>query len=189
MNHNASYYHFGNVDEMALAAFEREMAPELTARFADAIAGTDDPAPLLAAPAFERGFARVRLFAGSDSAYLRGIFRGHVERIWLDRLGVGDGDLSADDRLDLRFALSGVMNIIGDRDASELSDLLQGFLSREMGQGVRATIARIAAGAHRSDQVDGPQPLERLQGEPVGEALEDTLETPVGELAFTADRV
>lgn len=134
VNHNSICYHFGNVDELALAMFEREMRPDLVERFARAIRAIEGgDGELLDDPASMRGFSRVRLFAGSDSGYLRGLFRSYVKHVWLERLELTNERLSEDDRLDLRFVFTGVIDIIGDRSIDGPPARLRGFLLWEIG--------------------------------------------------------
>ena len=145
VSHNTFYYHFENMDDMARQMFARFATPQVAATLFDfARAKTPFADAVLALPDFEERFAKMRVLARSGSPVIGGLLRDAILAAWLGAFGLDEGDLTEADRMDLAYAIGGFLAVLGSSQPCSPQVLL-GFPQRELGRGVAARMAELAA--------------------------------------------
>lgn len=141
VNHKTIYYHFGNVDELAKIAFDRNMKEAEPHRLLSGILTDDMNASdfFVNEQRFEH-FKRLRLFMREDSTYLNKIVREAILSEWLQSVGKKPEDLSVEDKIDLDFIINGLIAVLGsDNNLSHVASIST-ISKRLIGIGVKKTL-------------------------------------------------
>lgn len=145
VNHNTIYYHFENIDEVALTAFNHTIIDDLPELFLS-IMTTDNKIKveeiLKNEDLFNR-FKKIRLFARGDSAFLYKIVKDTIMEKWLNAINVKKSDLDDVDLTDLEFIFNGITTLIANPIVLDKTEILSTIVHRPLGQGMLATIANI----------------------------------------------
>lgn len=146
VNHNTFYRHFRCIDDLAKVLFDKNMLPELPKKvlplfykgdldsYADAF--NDD---------MRVRFDRARLFACSDSALLTAILKGSLTNLWLDMVGLGEGDLTQSDKDKISFIFGGLVSLLGSNKESIEPERLMGIAESSLGRGIFETLAELSS--------------------------------------------
>ena len=149
VNRNSFYYHYRDIDDLAYAAFKKnveneaseKLIPTLLASFQDEGDASDialDPAILLHSK-------RVMLCAASDSTYLLRLVGNLLKEIWFNAFSIKEELLSTDEKLQVNFIFSGLVATLGSQEIRE-SPLSMSILSQtEIGKAVISTMRNISS--------------------------------------------
>lgn len=165
VNHNTFYYYFGSIEEMARVLFDENMLPELPKMLLPVLSGGVcdlstaqglDGAEAL--PDLSAHFSRARLFAQSDSSLLVRILRDSIRKLWLDAVGLEEGDLSVAESDQLTYIFGGLVALIATMGEDASPERMAQFVESPAGRGIFATLSRIAAADERENQTNPPVP-------------------------------
>ncbi|MCR5137965.1 MAG: TetR/AcrR family transcriptional regulator [Oscillospiraceae bacterium] len=146
INHKTIYYYYENVDSMAEEFFSRDVEESGMDRFLYLLLNVS-PLPaeeeqrLLETPA-----SRVWLYARGDSPYLMSIITEHLEEFWLFSVGLAPGLLDGQDKFELDCAFRALTAALGEAMEKKDPGLVSRMMSRELGQGIKATLAAVSGG-------------------------------------------
>lgn len=116
VNKSTFYYHFANIDEMAVNVVEQCFDTGAFTRMVDSIdkfeadaVGPDDAQ-------LNRTFERLGLIAGNHSSpSVRHLLKCAISQAWCDRYGINLEAATTEDRVLFEFTLGGVLAVIGMR--------------------------------------------------------------------------
>ena len=144
VNHNTIYYYFSSWEDMVVSFFLDNLDEEIPQTIFDAVVtGNINPDLLINDQSLILRWQRVRLFAGSESEFLKAIFLDSVRRAWLHKLGLKEADLHTEEKMDLDFILNGISSLLGNKEYSAPS-YFTGFFRRNLGKGVRETLYQLS---------------------------------------------
>ena len=122
VNRNSFYYHYKDIDDLALIAFRKNIENETSGQLIPALLSAFDNENGKFAVAFDPSVLpyskRVMLCAGSDSAYLRRLVRDILKEAWFDALSIREELLSTDEKLQVHFIFAGLVEMLGSQDIS-----------------------------------------------------------------------
>lgn len=144
VNHNTFYYHFGSLEDMAEKLFEKNMLRSMIVAIAQRLRSADPVSEVMELNAEELDrLHKVQLFARSDSPFLTGLLNDSIRSVWLEILGVDEKTLSADELVDIDFAVGGEMALMRQEDSPLDGKTLARFAARPLGQGVFAMLSEL----------------------------------------------
>lgn len=145
VNHNTIYYHFENIDQLALMAFEQTIIDDLPELFLSLMIADNKMKveEILKDEDLFNRFKRIRLYARGDSAFLYKIIKDTIMEKWLKAINVNKADLDDVDLTDLEFIFNGITTLIANPIVLEKTEILSTIVHRPLGQGMLATIANI----------------------------------------------
>lgn len=125
VNHNTFYYHFGNIDELALSVVESIVTkPPVASMLDDILRGGVDVAPLLEDGDSELRYHHTRLLLGSGSSDLVKLMQRIVFGSWLENLGLEPAALSPEDWSKIDFVWGGLAALISGKQAASFQEYL-----------------------------------------------------------------
>lgn len=125
VNHNTFYYHFGNIDELALSVVESIVTkPPVASMLDDILRGGVDVAPLLEDGDSELRYHHTRLLLGSGSSDLVKLMQRIVFGSWLENLGLEPAVLSPEDWSKIDFVWGGLAALISGKQAASFREYL-----------------------------------------------------------------
>lgn len=159
VNKNAFYYHYDNLYALAAQAIDGILPREL-ARMILLSNGLDGiPVEAIAAsPDIKRRSDRARLVAGPHGSHeLAALLKSRILAAWLDICGVAESDLDREALLSIKFALGGLMEVIGDEQflygtKSVPEALFGSAIMKNTSKTVLATLQSAAEGYGCSEQ-------------------------------------
>lgn len=114
VNHNAFYYYFANIDDMARVLFERNTMPELPRTLLPLLAaGLTDLDDWAGDDEVRAHLDRAILFARRSSPALRAVLKDSIIGVWMDAAGVDPARLTSVQRDQLEFVFGGLMSVLG----------------------------------------------------------------------------
>ena len=165
VNHNTFYYYFGSIEEMAQVLFDENMLPELPKMLLPVLSGgvydlstAQGLGGAEALPNLSAHFSRARLFARSDSSLLVRILRDSIRKLWLDAVGLEEGDLSVTESDQLTYIFGGLVALMATMGEDASPERMAQFVESPAGHGIFATLSRIAAAEERENQTNPPVP-------------------------------
>lgn len=132
VNHNTFYYHFENIDEMALSLTSKNVPHELIETVSALIEGREITQRLgdFAHDAnLEKRFKRLQLLLRHGDAQLVELGKKRIVPQYLSILGVDAENLSANDRARISFVMGGMIALISNEEVDSFTyylSLLQG---------------------------------------------------------------
>jgi AcrR family transcriptional regulator len=144
VNHNTFYYHFENIEQMAMQLMHENAFVEL----AEQILTSTQRGTLeiheweLPSDAAVR-LSHFSILARNGSPELIALLKGTLENTWLDVIGRAEEDLSESDHLKLSFLSGGIISLLSSMREPN-AELLQELLSSSLGRGIRRTLAELA---------------------------------------------
>lgn len=120
VNHNTFYYHFENIDEMALSLTSKNVPHEFVEMVSSLIKGQDIATKFgdFANNAdLELRFKRLQLLLRHGDAQLIELWKRRIVPQYLSILGVDINALSAADRARMTFMMGGVIALISSKEA------------------------------------------------------------------------
>lgn len=161
VNHNTFYYHFGNIDELALSVVETIVGkPPFASLLDDILRGGADVAPLLEDGGSELRYHHARLLLGSGSPDLVKLMQRIVFGSWLENLGLDSTMLSPDDWAKIDFVWGGLAALISGEQADSFQEYLS-LLEGGVGPAAAGLLQEIVD-AHKG--VCGDASSERSEG-------------------------
>ena len=125
VNHNTFYYHFQNIEDMALRFFEDNIPTRLIGIMAEVSMGKPvDVQAIANEPGIDLHYQRVRLALRSGSPDLAKQGRQRLIGHWLQQTGLAESDLSRADRARISYIWGGVTAVISSDDAPTVEDYL-----------------------------------------------------------------
>lgn len=145
VSHNAFYYHFENLDEMARSLLDGLFVQELPyALLAMVDGGFGKSEDIEAIPDLPQRLSRMRLLVRSGSPELVNLVSDMVLGAWLQTIKADESALTEEDRIDLAFIIGGIMALLGSEIVPSESVALTSFTEREVGRGVMKTMVRLS---------------------------------------------
>lgn len=132
VNHNTFYYHFENIDEMALSLTSKNVPYELIETVSALIVGREITQRLgdFAHDAnLEKRFKRLQLLLRHGDAQLVELGKKRIVPQYLSILGVDAENFSANDRARMSFMMGGIIALISNEEVDSFTyylSLLQG---------------------------------------------------------------
>lgn len=148
VSHNAFYYHFEGLDDVACKLFDRLTETDLPHALLAMLGSGVETSDLSAVPQLDERFGKLRLLARSGSPYLVGLVRGEVRAAWLEAVGAAESELSEDDRMDIDFVLGGIMAILACDRPLDAPSALASFAERDLGRAVIQRMSRLSQRGH-----------------------------------------
>ena len=146
VNHNTIYYHFDNIDDMAIRLFEKNITHEIPETLLSSPSeNLDNLDFLFTSIDFLKRSKNIRLFARSNSSFLTNHLKQTVFQVWLDVAGITENDLSIENKLELEFIFNGLISIMGSPAIDENPDLIPAMLHRKFFQNVIDTLSQLSA--------------------------------------------
>ena len=126
VNHNTFYYHFQNIDEMAVRFFEDNIPSRLVDLMVETSMGKPlDLNAIKSETDIEEHYRRVRMVVRSGSFDFAAMGRGRLIEHWLERAGLSSEELSRADRARVNYIWGGITNVIASNDAETVEDYLE----------------------------------------------------------------
>lgn len=145
VSHNAFYYHFDNLDEMAHSLLDGLFVQELPyALLAMVDSGFGRSEDIKRIPDLPQRLSKMRLLVRSGSPELVNLVSDMVREAWLQTIKADESALTQEDRIDLTFIIGGIMTLLGSEIIPSKSAALTSFAEREVGQGVMKTMVRLS---------------------------------------------
>ncbi len=146
VSHNAFYYHFENLNDMAHQLLDGLFIPELPLSLLSIVDGDlTSTQGIEAIPDLPSRLSKMRLLASSGSPELAGLVSDEVLKAWLRAIGTDESELSDEDYIDLTFIIGGIMALLGSGIVPSESAALASFAEREVGQGVIRKMAGLSS--------------------------------------------
>lgn len=143
VSHNAFYYHFEGLDDMACRLFDQLTETDLPRALLAMLGYGAEASDLGAVPKLGERFGKLRLLASSGSPYLVGLVRSEVRSAWLEAVGAAEDELTENDRMDIDFVLGGIMAILSSDRSLDAPSALAVFAERDLGRAVIQRMARL----------------------------------------------
>ena len=126
VNPNTFYYHFENIDDMAVQFFEDNIPTRLIDLMVEVSMGKPIDVQVIASePDIEKHYQRVRAVVRSGSMDFAKQGRERLIKHWMERAGLLEGDLSRSDRARVNYLWGGVTAVISSDDAATVEDYLE----------------------------------------------------------------
>ena len=126
VNRNSFYYHYRDIDDLAYAAFRKNVENETSEKLIHALLASfqdeGDASIIALDPAILLHSKRVMLCAASDSTYLRRLVGNLLKEIWFNAFSVKEELLSTDEKLQVNFIFSGLVATLGSQEIRESPD-------------------------------------------------------------------
>ncbi len=133
VNHNTIYYHFENIDDMAIKLFNKNLDKDFPTRvFSSFTTNGSISSDLSSDVEFRNRFARIQLFAQSDSIFLTSRFKQFILEAWLIAFNIPQKNLSTENKLFLEFFFSGLTAVIGNPLVAENPNMLATVLNNNI---------------------------------------------------------
>lgn len=145
VNHNLIYYYYENIDDLAYHAFHNVISEEALELVFDGLQnGNISIQRVLALPNLLPRFAKVQLYLRGDSAYLSGLVKETIRKVWLRKLNRTEETLTEEESVDLDFIIAGLFSVITTSTAQKNPTIFLSLLQRELGEGIQKTLKRIS---------------------------------------------
>lgn len=127
VNHNTLYYHFENLDAVAVEAVRREAVPEFVSMAMQVFGGVDNADLELpkSSPRIERSFQRARLMLRKVSPQLMDNMREMIIGLWAAPQGTDHAELTAVGTAKARFLFGGITALICAPEIETFDDYLE----------------------------------------------------------------
>lgn len=126
VNHNTFYYHFENIDDMAVRFFEDNIPTRLIDVMVEVSMGKPIDVQVIAnEPDIEKYYQRVRAVVRCGSMDFAKQGRERLIKHWMERAGLVEDDLSRADRARVNYLWGGVTAVISSDDAATVADYLE----------------------------------------------------------------
>lgn len=123
VNHNTFYYHFANIDDMAMRFFRDNVPDELLKSIICMVSGKEsDLDAVREVPDMALHFHRVRLVLKSGSHSFIEAARRQLVKTWMGELGIGEEEVSAADWAKLNFVWGGTTALMASEEAKTFED-------------------------------------------------------------------
>lgn len=126
VNHNTFYYHFENIDDMAVKMFENVIPTRLVDMMAAVSMGqSPDLSVVRNDPEIEEHYQKIRAIVRSGSFDLNQMSKNRLMHCWLERAGLDEETLSRTDRARVNYIWGGITAVISSDEAETLEDYLE----------------------------------------------------------------
>ncbi|WAW14518.1 TetR/AcrR family transcriptional regulator [Peptostreptococcus equinus] len=146
VNHNTIYYHFKNIDEIALTALDDVIIDDLPELFLSILSDVDKKINyenFLIEKGLLDTFMKIRLFARGDSIFLYNNIKNIMLEKWLLAINVDLNYLEEEDLVDLEFIFNGITSLVANPIIEKDPKILTTIVNRPLGHGIIATINRL----------------------------------------------
>ncbi len=143
VNPNTFYYHFENIDDMAVRLLEENIPTRLIDVVVEvSLGGSLDLDVVKSEPGIEERYRRARMVMRSGLFGLAARGRNRITEYWLERIGVSVEELSPADRARVGFIWGGITSVAASDEAEALEDYLA-LLQSGIGDAVASLIRHI----------------------------------------------
>lgn len=144
VNRNTLYYHYNNLQEVALSAFQDVVSDDISELFMETM--LTHPAEILNSWSFtdiSRRLKKMHLFAKSESPLLRSILKQNLITHWFDKTGVRTDTLSPENQLQVDYIVNGFIGILGSAAVASNPLILASFPESPIGKAVICTLKQL----------------------------------------------
>ena len=144
VNRNTLYYHYSNLQEVALSAFQDIVSDDLSEVFMEII--LTHPAEILNIwnPAeLSHRIKKMHLFAKSESPLLRSILKETLITHWFDKIGIRTDTLSPENQLQVDYIINGFIGILGNAAVASNPMILTSFPESPIGKAAFYTLQQL----------------------------------------------
>jgi AcrR family transcriptional regulator len=114
VNHNSIYYHFDNIEDMAVRLFEENLEGDVAKTLITAFLNESASLPAIASDKdLLARIQRTRLYMKSENPLLSRLVKKRLKREWFDSIGISEECLSWENRADIEFIFSGIIDVVG----------------------------------------------------------------------------
>lgn len=116
VNRNVFYYHFGNMDTLARRAARGLLETDAPRMLMEGINGRGDSLQeFVTDKSRQESLKRMLMLANKRTPYeLRALLQDALVAMWCESFGVSRDDLGEDAQLTMKFAISGMFEVLGD---------------------------------------------------------------------------
>lgn len=126
VNHNTFYYHFENIDDMAVKMLESVIPTRLVDMMAAVSMGQPlDLSAVRNAPELGEHYQKIRAIVRSGSFDLGQMSKNRLMHCWLERAGLDEDEFSRVDRARVNYIWGGITAVISSDEAETLEDYLE----------------------------------------------------------------
>jgi AcrR family transcriptional regulator len=144
VNHNTIYYHYNNIDDMAIKLFNKNIPLEISrAMLSFATTGDDNLTLLLSDQQLMKRWHRARLYTRGDSAFLMNCYKKAIIDTWFSTADIKHENLTDEDRIVLEFVFSGLVAVVGNPLVGENPSLLFSLLRLNLGKEIFLALSQI----------------------------------------------
>lgn len=149
LNRNTVYYHFNNVQEISLFAFNRIFTHEAGQAFINAVlSGRLISSPVLKDSGLRQAVKKIHLFAKSESPLLTAIVKESLKMAWFANVGILAETLSTSDKMQIEYIVSGFISVIGNSEFIKDFSILKTLPDCLVGKAAIDTLKEIADRQH-----------------------------------------
>lgn len=147
LNRNTIYYHFDNVQEISLFAFNNIFTDAASRLFSSIILSDRDmSSSVMRDSELLSNIKKIHLFAESESPLLISIVKTSLKKAWFSNMGISCEALTPADKMQIEYILSGFISIIGNKEFINNDSMLKTFPHTLSGKAAINTLKEIAAG-------------------------------------------
>ena len=150
INRNSLYYHYGNMQEVAEAAFGNVLSDEASMAFMDMLlAGPAEIVQNWEPMGLTDKIRKVHLFARSNSPLLRSLLEKTLISRWFRKLGIQREALSPEELLRIDYISNGFIGILGNRAVADDPRILASFPGSPIGKAAIQTMQQMTKGGDK----------------------------------------
>lgn len=149
LNRNTIYYHFNNVQEISLSAFNNIFTHEAGQMFINMILSDYSIfSPALKDSELYSNIKKIHLFAKSESPLLAAIVKESLKMVWFSNVGILAETLTTSDKMQIEYIMSGFISVIGNSEFIKDFSVLKILPDCLIGKAAINTLKEIAAKQH-----------------------------------------
>lgn len=146
-NRNSFYYHYQDIDDLALRAFQNNIDNEVSRALVSALMSAfqeDRPTPVFDLSVLPYS-KRIMLCARSDSPYLRKLVSDLLMATWFEFLSIEEGLLTEEEKLQVKFIAAGLVSVLGSEEVRDNPLAMSALSQTETGRAIIRIMKNIAA--------------------------------------------
>lgn len=144
VNRNTLYYHYNNLQEVALSAFQDIVSEEMSELFMDImLTHPAEISNIWDSTDLSNRIKKVHLFAKSESPLLRSILKETLITRWFDKIGIRTDTLSLENQLQVDYLTNGFIGILGNAAVASNPMILTSFPESPIGKAVFYTLQQL----------------------------------------------
>ena len=149
LNRNTIYYHFDNVQEISLFAFNNIFTYETGQMFINVIlSDCSISSSVLKDSELRSVIKKIHLFAKSGSPLLTAIVKESLKKAWFSYVGIFVETLTTSDKMQIEYIVSGFTSVIGNSEFIKNFSVLKTLPDCLIGKAAINTLREIAARQH-----------------------------------------
>ena len=149
LNRNTIYYHFNNIQEISLFAFNNIFTYDTGQVFINVIlSDCSISSSVLKDSELHSVVKKIHLFSKSESPLLIAIVKEFLKKAWFSNVGISTKTLSRSDKMQIEYIVSGFISVIGNSEYINDFSILKTLPDCLIGKAAINTLKKIAAKQH-----------------------------------------